>query len=462
MTSNLNNKKTGSYTIKYTIEISGKQKTITRNINVLSKKHTFNYNNQLTNKNVTITFQSHIPNFSYIMDPSNKTYKQSNITYTALNNGTYKFIVYDTENSYEEYQINIKNIDKTAPTISSCNGTISNNKTLFEITGQSSDTAKFVINNIEFTKNTQIINSSLENATVDVYDKAGNKKSYICNSIYNPINPVGTENVIKKGVTDTLRVWIEKKNRSSRTSYYVTHIWAKNPYSQFKMQVPNNFGKELITANNLLLNATNQNGYSNKLIIAVNASGFIKNGTFGQTFYDANKEWDLTGRSPLVIVNGKKLRDISNSKIPITLPVFGLKSNGLLAYYNYKAGTNLEYNINLSKKIINEGVKSTFSFGPVLVYDSTKKNNGTDQNIRQGMCQIDKNNFVFISDEYSTPRTGFSYSELADYMLSLGCKIGFNLDGGGSVSLVYKPRQSNPTIITGSTREIADIIYFHE
>ena len=78
------------------------------------------------------------------------------------------------------------------------------------------------------------------------------------------------------------------------------------------------------------------------------------------------------------------------------------------------------------------------------------------------MCQIDKNNFVFISDEYSSPRTVFSYSELADYMLSLGCKIGFNLDGGGSVSLVYKGKQSNPTIITGSMIEIADIIYFHE
>lgn len=52
----------------------------TRNVNVLSKKHTFKYNNQLTNKNITITFQSHIPNFSYIKDPSNKTYKQSNPT----------------------------------------------------------------------------------------------------------------------------------------------------------------------------------------------------------------------------------------------------------------------------------------------------------------------------------------------------------------------------------------------
>lgn len=55
------------------------------------------------------------------------------------------------------------------------------NKTLFEIAGQSSDIAKFIINNIEFTKNTQIINSPLENTTVDVYDKAGNNLEYNIN-----------------------------------------------------------------------------------------------------------------------------------------------------------------------------------------------------------------------------------------------------------------------------------------
>lgn len=229
------------------------------------------------------------------------------------------------------------------------------------------------------------------------------------------------------------------------------------------MQVPNNFGKELLTADKLLLNAINQNSYNNKLAVAVNASGFVKNGTWGQVFYDANKDWNLTGDSPLVVVNGKVLRDFSTSYIPIASYVtYGLKKDGNLADYNYKVGTNLPYNVNLSKRIINEGVLNTFTFNPVLVYYSVKKNIRIDQNIRQGFCQIDKNNFVFITDVYNDARNGFSFSELGDYMLSLGCKTGFNLDVGGSTSLVYKDKKSNPVVVTGSTRELADIIYFHK
>ena len=58
---------------------------------------------------------------------------------------------------------------------------------------------------------------------------------------------------------------------------------------------------------------------------------------------------------------------------------------------------------------------------------------------------------------------------LAEYMVSLGCKIGFNLDGGGSTSLVYKSNTSS----TGSVlrchhaaynvcRAIPEGIYFTE
>lgn len=52
--------------------------------------------------------------------------------------------------------------------------------------------------------------------------------------------------------------------------------------------------------------------------------------------------------------------------------------------------------------------------------------------------------------------------EMAKYMVSLGCKTGFNLDGGGSVSLIVKQENSEPQVIVGNTRYIADIIYFHE
>lgn len=76
--------------------------------------------------------------------------------------------------------------------------------------------------------------------------------------------------------------------------------------------------------------------------------------------------------------------------------------------------------------------------------------------------QIDKNNFVFITDIYSIFRNEFSYQELGNYILSLDCKIGFNLDGRGSTSLIFKDKNKSSQTLTGSTREITDIIYFHE
>ena len=55
-----------------------------------------------------------------------------------------------------------------------------------------------------------------------------------------------------------------------------------------------------------------------------------------------------------------------------------------------------------------------------------------------------------------------SFEELANYMISLGCKTGFNLDGGGSTSLIFKSKNSSAKVITGNKRRIADVIYFHE
>ena len=48
-------------------------------------------------------------------------------------------------------------------------------------------------------------------------------------------------------------------------------------------------------------------------------------------------------------------------------------------------------------------------------------------------------------------------------MISLGCKTGFNLDGGGSAALYIKSKnKTTHTTISNPGREIADIIYFHE
>lgn len=459
---NINNQEIGTYFINYTLKIDEKIKNLTRTVNVLEKKYNYILNTtEPTNNDITINFTSFIPNFSHIILPDNNSDNNSSIVYQVKENGDYKFVVYDMENNYEEYHINIENIDKEPPIINSCTGIITNNQTKFTINTNSNDISKYLINNLELINNT--MNSKIENATLTVIDHANNQTSLVCSTYYEEKKPQGNENILHNSASDTLKIWIEKTDRQGRISYYTTHIWAKNPYKQFKMQVPTKFGSELTLANDLLNNAINENNLQGKIIVAINASGFVKKGVWGTSFYNADSRYNLTGASPLILANGKVYRDLSSAKYPNTnYVVYGLKNNNTLAYYKYKAGTNLAYNIDLSKKIINDGVLNTFAFDPVLVFNGQKqdgaKNNS--RNIRQGLCQIDKNNFIFITD-LNEARTGFSFSEMADYMLSLGCQIGFNLDGGGSTSLIFKDKNTT-SIITGNKRQLADIIYFHE
>ncbi len=98
----------------------------------------------------------------------------------------------------------------------------------------------------------------------------------------------------------------------------------------------------------------------------------------------------------------------------------------------------------------------------MLVDNGKVVTSDTSPNIRQGFCQIDKNNFVFITNNDGNRSAGFSFKKMAEYMVSLRCITGFNLDGGGSTTLLFKNSDNNIITLTGNTRAIADVIYFHE
>jgi len=104
-------------------------------------------------------------------------------------------------------------------------------------------------------------------------------------------------------------------------------------------------------------------------------------------------------------------------------------------------------------------------FRIILIYNGEPEPSAktTDENLRTAICQINENNFILFNNSFSSPRRGFSFVELQKYMLSLGCKYGYNLDGGGSIALMYKEQKStNPTVVRGNGRRVADILYFHE
>jgi len=111
---------------------------------------------------------------------------------------------------------------------------------------------------------------------------------------------------------------------------------------------------------------------------------------------------------------------------------------------------------------------NAFTFGPALVKDSefqTIYNNygfaPQDRAPRVGIGQTGPLEYVFVvvdgrQEGYSR---GITIKKLAEFMQELGCTQAFNLDGGGSATLVFNGICYNK-LVDDAERNISDIIYF--
>ena len=129
------------------------------------------------------------------------------------------------------------------------------------------------------------------------------------------------------------------------------------------------------------------------------------------------------------------------------------------------------YNAGEGQKYIDEGVVQSFTFGPLLVNDgaavelpekyiiSTKD---TIREPRTAIGQVDANHYVIIvadgrRDGWSDK--GMTLQELQQMFVEQGCKVAYNLDGGGSATMVLGDQRVNKT--SGSReRDVSDIVYF--
>ena len=97
----------------------------------------------------------------------------------------------------------------------------------------------------------------------------------------------------------------------------------------------------------------------------------------------------------------------------------------------------------------------------VNTYETYNKNSGIEYNaLRQALCQIDTNNYVLVTS--GSGRTKNTV-ELAKMMKNLGCKTAFNIDGGGSTSLLFKKAgTSSISVLKRSDRGRPVVMYFTE
>jgi exopolysaccharide biosynthesis protein len=142
-------------------------------------------------------------------------------------------------------------------------------------------------------------------------------------------------------------------------------------------------------------------------------------------------------------------------------------ADGTMEVYDETATTGEE--------LLEAGVWNTLSFGPAVVEDGEIVEGIEDVEIdtnfgnhsiqgnqpRTAIGIIDTNHYVFVavdgrSEGYSR---GVTMTELAQIFVDLGATTAYNLDGGGSTTMVFDGELVNDPLGKGDERPTSDIIY---
>lgn len=123
-----------------------------------------------------------------------------------------------------------------------------------------------------------------------------------------------------------------------------------------------------------------------------------------------------------------------------------------------------------AKELYNDGAWQVFSFGPALLIDgevavgtSEEVKESMKSNPRTAIAVFEPLHYAFIvSDGRTKKSAGLSLYEMADFLQSLGATVAYNLDGGGSSTMVFQGEVvNNPTTIGKviEERRVSDIVY---
>ena len=220
--------------------------------------------------------------------------------------------------------------------------------------------------------------------------------------------------------------------RENDTTIYAADVWVTDP-SQLKTAFANGtYGKNV-------KDATSDIAKDADAILAVNGD-----------FYGARN-------SGYVIRNGVLYRSTSSG------------AEDLVIYRDGSFGIIDEDDVT-AEQLLEDGAVQVLSFGPALVTDgeiSVTKNEEVGKamasNPRTAIGIYEDGHYVFVvSDGRTDESEGLSLYELAEFLQELGVETAYNLDGGGSSTMVYQGEVvNNPTTTGRSTKErsVSDIVY---
>lgn len=122
-----------------------------------------------------------------------------------------------------------------------------------------------------------------------------------------------------------------------------------------------------------------------------------------------------------------------------------------------------------AEELLADGAQQVLSFGPALVEDGAVAVSPDDEvgrarasNPRTAIAVIDELHYLFVvSDGRTEESEGLSLYELAAFLQSRGAQTAYNLDGGGSSTMVFNGLVVNKPTSGKSIKErsVSDIVY---
>ena len=122
-----------------------------------------------------------------------------------------------------------------------------------------------------------------------------------------------------------------------------------------------------------------------------------------------------------------------------------------------------------AQELLDDGAVQVWSFGPGLLENgeitvSAREEVGRAMasNPRTAIAQVGENHYLFVvSDGRTSENDGLTLYELAEFLQSLGAETAYNLDGGGSSTMVFLGEVINNPTTNGrntSERSVSDIV----
>ncbi len=163
--------------------------------------------------------------------------------------------------------------------------------------------------------------------------------------------------------------------------------------------------------------------------------------------------------SGYVIRNGVLYRDTSSSSSQEDLVISKDGSFSIITEGSVSAGT-----------LLSNGAQQVLSFGPALIENgeiSVSENQEVGQamtsNPRTAICEIGPLHYLLVvADGRTSASEGLSLYQMAQYLQTLGVSTAYNLDGGGSSTMVFNGTVINNPTTNGnkiSERSVSDIVY---